>query len=90
MNKFTGYLLYAFAFLLYLLTAVTFISFLYAITIRDTLSAVESAFGTFVITIAMLVMAKFARDAAKTRLSVENDADSDRNETSASTSDSET
>jgi len=51
---------------------------------------VESAFGTFVIMIAMLVMAKFARDAAKTRLSVEDDADSDRNETSASTSDSET
>lgn len=69
MNKFIGYLQVGFAWLLYLVSAATFISFLYALSIKDTVSAVESAFGTFVILIAMLVMAKFSKDAGKNRLS---------------------
>lgn len=71
MNKIIGFLQYGLAALLYVLSAISFVSFLYAITIRDTVSAIESAFGTFVIIIAMLVMAKFSRDAARKRLADE-------------------
>jgi len=72
MSKIIAYLLTGFAYLLYLISAATFISFLYALSIKDTVSAIESAFGTFVILIAMLVMAKFSRDAGKCRLSPQN------------------
>lgn len=68
MNKYIGYFLIGFAVLLYVLSAITFFSYLYAFTIRDTVSAIESAFGTLVLLVIMLVMAKFAMAAGKDRL----------------------
>lgn len=68
MTKFTGMLLIGFAILLYLISAVTFIDYLYSLTIRDTVTAVENAFGTLVILIFMLVMAKFSRAKGKSLL----------------------
>jgi hypothetical protein len=65
MTRFTGMLLIGFAILLYLLSAVTFVDYLYSLTIRDTVTAVENAFGTLVILIFMLVMAKFSRAKGK-------------------------
>ena len=77
MNRLSGLLLQAFAWLLYLLSAVTCISYLYTFTIRDTVSAIENAFGTLVIMVAMLVLARFAKAAGKARLEAEKAADTE-------------
>ncbi len=70
MTRLIGYLQTGFAILLYLLSAVTFIDYLYSLTIRDTVTAVENAFGTLVILIFMLVLAKFTLAAGKKKLAV--------------------
>lgn len=46
------------AVVLYLVSAATAFAALYALTVRTTLAAVESAFGTFVILIMLLVFAR--------------------------------
>ena len=43
---------------LYILSAATAIATLYALTVRTTLAAVESAFGSFVLLIMLLVFAR--------------------------------
>jgi uncharacterized membrane protein len=68
MNKLTGYFLTGFAYLLYLISAATFLDYMYSLTIRDTVTAVENAFGTLVILIFMLVLAKFSLKDGKKRL----------------------
>ena len=68
MNKITAYLLIGFAYLLYLVSAGTFIDYIYSLMIRDTVTAMENAFGTLVILIFMLVLAKFALTAGKKKL----------------------
>ena len=73
MNKFIGILQIGLAVLLYLLSAITFIDYMYSLTIPDTVTAVENAFGTLVILIFMLVMAKFALAAGRKRLQDEKD-----------------
>jgi hypothetical protein len=70
MTRLIGYLQTGFAILLYLLSAVTFIDYMYSLTIRDTVTAVENAFGTLVILIFMLVLAKFTLAAGKKKLAV--------------------
>ena len=68
MNKLTGYLLTGFAYVLYLISAATFLDYMYSLTIRDTVTAVENAFGTLVILVFMLVLAKFSLKDGKKRL----------------------
>ncbi len=68
MNKLTGYFLTGFAYLLYLISAATFLDYIYSLTIRDTVTAVENAFGTLVILVFMLVLAKFSLKDGKQRL----------------------
>lgn len=53
-----GYLWLGLAVTLYLISAATAFAVLYALTVRTTLAAVESAFGTFVIFIMLLVFAR--------------------------------
>jgi hypothetical protein len=68
-DRVKGYLLMSLAVLLYVIAAVTGFAVLYALTVRTTLAAVESAFGTFVILILMLVGARKCWDSGKKRLS---------------------
>lgn len=68
MNKYSAYAQIGFAVLLYLLSAITFIDYLYSLVIPDTVTAVENAFGKLVILIFMLVMAKFSMAAGKLKL----------------------
>ena len=68
MDKLTGYFLIGFAYLLYLISAATFLDYMYSLTIRDTVTAVENAFGTLVILVFMLVLAKFSLKDGKKRL----------------------
>ena len=57
-NKVKGSLLMSLSVLLYVISAVTGFAVLYALTVRTTLAAIESAFGTFVIMILLLVFAR--------------------------------
>lgn len=68
MTRFLGVLQTGFAIFLYLLSAITFIDYMYSLTIRDTVTAVENAFGTLVILIFMLILAKFTLAAGKRKL----------------------
>lgn len=77
MNKFIGLVQTGGAWLLYLLSAVTFVDYLYTLTIRDTVTAVENAFGTLVILVFMLVLAKFSLAAGKKRLGEESTSGTD-------------
>jgi len=60
MNKISAYLRIGIATLLYLMSAITFLDYMYSLIIPDTVTAVENAFGKLVILIFMLVMAKFS------------------------------
>ena len=64
-DKVKGGLLMSLAVLLYAVSAVTGFAALYALTVRTTLAAVESAFGTFVIMILLLVFARRCWDNGK-------------------------
>jgi hypothetical protein len=57
-DRMVAYLWRALAVLLYIVSAATGFAVLYALTVRTTLAAVESAFGTFVILILLLVFAR--------------------------------
>lgn len=72
MIRYLGYLQIGLAILLYLLGAVTFVDYMYSLTIRDTVTAVENAFGTLVILIFLLVLAKFTLAAGRKKLALEN------------------
>lgn len=60
MNKISAYVRIGIAILLYLMSAITFLDYMYSLIIPDTVTAVENAFGKLVILIFMLVMAKFS------------------------------
>lgn len=60
MNKISAYLRIGIAILLYVMSAITFLDYMYSLIIPDTVTAVENAFGKLVILIFMLVMAKFS------------------------------
>lgn len=60
MNKVSAYIRIGIAILLYLMSAITFLDYMYSLIIPDTVTAVENAFGKLVILIFMLVMAKFS------------------------------
>jgi hypothetical protein len=68
MTKLYAYLKIALAFLLYIISAFTVLDTMYSLVIPDTVTAVENAFGKFVILIFMLVLAKFSLTAGKAQL----------------------
>ena len=72
-NRFFAYLLLVLSGLLYVLFAATLLSMLQAFTVRDTITAVESAFGTFVLLLMLLWAARRSWSAGKKRLKQEDD-----------------
>ena len=63
-----AYLLLGLPAVLYIASAATAFAAIYALTVPTTLAAVESAFGTFVILIMLLVFARKCWDSGKKRL----------------------
>lgn len=68
MTKFSAYLKIGFAVLLYIISALTFVDYIYSLLIPDTVTAMENAFGKLAILIFMLVLAKFILAAGKAQL----------------------
>jgi len=68
MTKFSAYLKISFAVLLYIISAFTFVDYIYSLLIPDTVTAMENAFGKLAILIFMLVLAKFTLAAGKANL----------------------
>ena len=73
MTKFSAYLKISFAVLLYIISAFTFVDYMYSLVIPDTVTALENAFGKLVILIFMLVLAKFTLAAGKANLKEKQD-----------------
>lgn len=63
-----GYLLVGLSALLYLVSVATFVAMLRALMVTSTITAIESAFGTLVIGILLLVLARKAWLSGKSRL----------------------
>ncbi|MEY4641673.1 MAG: hypothetical protein RLZZ227_1667 [Pseudomonadota bacterium] len=63
-----GAVLLVLAAALYIAAAAALFAMFHALTVRTTLAAVESAFGTFVITILLLVLARRCWGAGKKRM----------------------
>ena len=72
MNKVSAYIRIGIAILLYLMSAITFLDYMYSLIIPDTVTAVENAFGKLVILIFMLVMAKFSLSSGLKKLRSDN------------------
>jgi hypothetical protein len=87
MTKFSAYLKIGFAVLLYIISALTFVDYIYSLLIPDTVTAMENAFGKLAILIFMLVLAKFTLAAGKAQLE---EKQGDGTEQPGSTSTSET
>lgn len=68
MSKLKGFLLMGLAVFIYAAAAASFLSLFMALQIPDTVVAIESAFGSFVITIGLLVLGKKVFGSAKARL----------------------
>ena len=66
-DRVRGYLLLGSSLLLYLAGGAAFIAMLRALTVRTTLAAVETAFGSLVICILLLVLARKAWESGKKR-----------------------
>jgi hypothetical protein len=64
-DKLIGYPLIFFAYILYFISATTFIDRLYSLMIRDSVTVMENIFGTLVILIFMLVLAKHSNKIGK-------------------------
>lgn len=67
-RKLPGYLMLALSSLLYLIGAACIVATVHALTVRTTLAAIESAFGTLVIAILILLLARKAWHGARSRL----------------------
>ena len=68
MTKFSAYLKISLAVLLYIISAFTFVDYVYSLLIPDTVTAIENAFGKLAILIFMLVLAKFTLASGKAQL----------------------
>lgn len=66
-NRVKGYLLMGLSVLLHLAGAAAFVAMLRALTVSTTLAAIESAFGSLVICILLMVLARRAWDSGKKR-----------------------
>lgn len=67
-DKMIGYLLLALALLIYIVCAASFFAMAQALLVTSTISAIESAFGTLVIGILLLVFGRKSWQAGKRRL----------------------
>jgi hypothetical protein len=67
-NKYMAWGLYGLTGFLYLLGLAAFISMFQAILITDTVTAVESAFGSFVLVMMIFVLARRTLEAARNKL----------------------
>jgi len=67
-----GYLLLGLSALIYLVCGAAFVAMVQALAVNNTMSAIESAFGSFVIGILLLVLGRKAYQAGKSRLKPEN------------------
>ncbi len=64
-DRVPGYLLLGLSLLIYLLAGAAFVAVLRALTVSTTLAAVETAFGSLVLCILLLVLARKAWDSGK-------------------------
>jgi hypothetical protein len=71
-DQMIGYLLLALSLAIYLVCGATFVAMLQALTVSSTISAIESAFGTFVIGVLLLVLGRKSYQAGKRRLKAGN------------------
>ncbi|MES2627202.1 MAG: hypothetical protein V4628_18090 [Pseudomonadota bacterium] len=67
-DQLIGYLLIGLSVVIYLVCGATFLAMLQALTVSSTISAIESAFGTCVIGILLLVLGRKSYNAGKNRL----------------------
>ncbi|MFL2840806.1 MAG: hypothetical protein ACJ0BT_03110 [Pseudohongiellaceae bacterium] len=67
-NQIIGYLLVVLSILLYLVCGAALFAMVYSFTVKTTIAAVESAFGSLVIGFIFFVMAKSSFRAAKKRI----------------------
>ncbi len=67
-NQFFGYFLIVISALLYLLSGAALLAMVYAFTVNTTIAAVESAFGSLVISFIFFAMAKRVFRAGKSRI----------------------
>jgi hypothetical protein len=67
-SKFLAWALWGLTGLLYLLGIAAFVSMLQALLIPETVTAVESAFGSFVLVMMLFVLAHRTRQAARKKL----------------------
>jgi hypothetical protein len=67
-DKYMAWGLYGLTGFLYLLGLAAFISMFQALLITDTVTAVESAFGSFVLVMMIFVLARRTRDAARKKM----------------------
>jgi uncharacterized membrane protein len=63
-----GYLLVGLSAVIYIVCGTAFVAMLQALTVNNTISAIESAFGSFVIGILLLVLGRKSYQAGKRRL----------------------
>jgi uncharacterized membrane protein len=69
MNRhFLGYLLLGLSILVYLLSGLAFVQMIFSLTIKSTVTAVESAFGSLVISILLMIIATKAFKGGKKRI----------------------
>ena len=67
-DQMIGYLLLGLSVVIYLVCGATFVAMLQALAVSSTISAIESAFGTFVIGILRFVLGRKSYQAGKRRL----------------------
>jgi len=90
MSKLAAYLKIAFAVLLYIISALTFVDYIYSLLIPDTVTAIENAFGKLAILIFMLVLAKFSLAAGKAQLNAKQADGTEQAESPSTSEDSKT
>jgi uncharacterized sodium:solute symporter family permease YidK len=71
-DQMIGYLLLGLSLVIYLVCGAAFVAMLQALAVSSTISAIESAFGSFVIGILLLVLGGKSYQAGKRRLKAEN------------------
>ena len=70
-DQMIGYLLLGLSLVIYLVCGATFVAMLQALMVNSTISAIESAFGSFVIGILLLVLGRKSYQAGKRRIKSE-------------------
>lgn len=63
-----GYLLLTLSFILFMLCGASFVATIHSLTVSSTLSAIESSFGTLVLTLLLFYLARKTFQSGKKRL----------------------